>query len=78
MTPREIIETLGLSPHPEGGWYREMWRAEAKDDERAAGTAIYLLYSFNRNYIINSLFTFATPCLRFVSRNLGAPLSNGR
>lgn len=40
---REIIEALGLEPHPEGGWYRETWRAEAPPGERAAGTAIYYL-----------------------------------
>ena len=43
MTPREIIERLGLEPHPEGGWFRETWRAEAPQGERAAGTAIYYL-----------------------------------
>jgi predicted cupin superfamily sugar epimerase len=43
MTPREIIETLGLEPHPEGGWFRETWRAEAPDGVRPAGTAIYYL-----------------------------------
>ncbi|HUS56295.1 MAG TPA: cupin domain-containing protein [Thermohalobaculum sp.] len=43
MTPRDIIERLGLSPHPEGGWYRETWRAEASDGDRAVGTAIYYL-----------------------------------
>jgi predicted cupin superfamily sugar epimerase len=40
---RKIIETLGLQPHPEGGWYRETWRAEAPAGQRAAGTAIYYL-----------------------------------
>ena len=40
---REIIDKLGLAPHPEGGWYRETWRADAQDGERAAGTAIYYL-----------------------------------
>ena len=25
MDAQEIIETLGLEPHPEGGWYRETW-----------------------------------------------------
>lgn len=40
---REIIETLGLAPHPEGGWFRETWRAEAGPGERPAGTAIYFL-----------------------------------
>ena len=42
-TAQAIIDTLDLAPHPEGGWYRETWRAEAKDGERAAGTAIYYL-----------------------------------
>lgn len=43
--PRRWIEALGLSPHPEGGWYRETWR----EPERGAGsgrghaTAIYFL-----------------------------------
>lgn len=40
---KDIIDKLGLAPHPEGGWYRETWRADAKDGERAAGTAIYYL-----------------------------------
>jgi predicted cupin superfamily sugar epimerase len=43
MKPQGIVEKLGLRPHPEGGWYRETWRAEAADGERAAGTAIYYL-----------------------------------
>lgn len=43
MEAEAIIETLGLSPHPEGGWYRETWRADAAAGERAAGTAIYFL-----------------------------------
>lgn len=40
---REIIAALGLEPHPEGGWFRETWRAEAPPGERAAGTAIHYL-----------------------------------
>ncbi|MEM1346827.1 MAG: cupin domain-containing protein [Pseudomonadota bacterium] len=42
-TAKAIIERLGLQPHPEGGWYRETWRAEAPEGTRAAGTAIYYL-----------------------------------
>ncbi|MFN3259941.1 MAG: cupin domain-containing protein [Pikeienuella sp.] len=42
-TAREIVEALGLAPHPEGGWYRETWRAPAEPGGRAAGTAIYYL-----------------------------------
>ena len=40
---RDLIAKLGLSPHPEGGWYRETWRAAARDGERASATAIYFL-----------------------------------
>ena len=38
-----IIDRLGLLPHPEGGWYRETWRAETADGARASATAIYFL-----------------------------------
>ena len=40
---KTLIKTLDLQPHPEGGWYRETWRAEAADGGRAAGTSIYYL-----------------------------------
>ena len=42
MTPDELIAHLGLSPHPEGGYYVETWR-EGAGDARGAGTAIYFL-----------------------------------
>jgi predicted cupin superfamily sugar epimerase len=39
-----MIAALGLSPHPEGGWYRETWRAAATlPGGRAAATAILFL-----------------------------------
>jgi predicted cupin superfamily sugar epimerase len=40
---RELIGALQLAPHPEGGWYRETWRAPAPPGERAAVTAILFL-----------------------------------
>jgi predicted cupin superfamily sugar epimerase len=40
---RALIATLGLAPHPEGGWYRETWRADAPEGARAAATAILFL-----------------------------------
>ncbi len=40
---QSLIEQLRLSPHPEGGWYRETWRAAANAGGRAAGTAIIFL-----------------------------------
>lgn len=43
MTSDEIIERLGLVPHPEGGHYAETWRAAPGADGRSAGTAIHFL-----------------------------------
>jgi len=40
---RQIIARLQLAPHPEGGWYRETWRADAAPGERAIATAIHFL-----------------------------------
>ena len=38
-----IIAELGLAPHPEGGWFRETYRASPGSDGRARGTAILFL-----------------------------------
>lgn len=38
-----LIARLGLRPHPEGGHYRETFRAPAAPGERAAATQIYFL-----------------------------------
>jgi hypothetical protein len=38
-----LIRALRLEPHPEGGWYRETWRADAPPGVRAAATAILFL-----------------------------------
>jgi predicted cupin superfamily sugar epimerase len=45
VTADEIIARLGLQPHPEGGHYREMFRAPLHEGgaPRGAGTAIYFL-----------------------------------
>ncbi|WP_433795761.1 cupin domain-containing protein [Actinoplanes sp. CA-252034] len=45
----DLVERLGLEPHPEGGWYRETWRSpvtfepDGYDGPRHAATAIYFL-----------------------------------
>lgn len=40
----DLIDRLGLQPHPEGGWYRETFRSAAElPDGRAASTAILFL-----------------------------------
>ncbi|KFG89669.1 Cupin [Sphingobium herbicidovorans NBRC 16415] len=38
-----LIEAFRLQPHPEGGWYRETWRAAVESGKRGGGTAIYFL-----------------------------------
>lgn len=43
MTAAEIIALLDLTPHPEGGHYREMFRDPRQIDGRSASTAIYFL-----------------------------------
>ena len=52
MTSAEkLIERLKLEPHPEGGWYRETWRAPTDDGKRANSTAIlFLLQSDERSH----------------------------
>jgi uncharacterized protein len=45
----DTARALGLSPHPEGGWYKETWRSEVvfevpgRGHKRPTGTAIYFL-----------------------------------
>jgi uncharacterized protein len=39
----DVIQLLGLLPHPEGGHYRETFRDEAMHNGRAHSTAIYFL-----------------------------------
>ena len=44
MRPGEsLIAALGLAPHPEGGWYRRTWVADAEEGIRPGGSAIYYL-----------------------------------
>ncbi|MQA15058.1 MAG: cupin domain-containing protein [Pseudonocardiaceae bacterium] len=49
MNPPPLARALGLHPHPEGGWYRETWRAAVTvepagyDGPRATATGIYYL-----------------------------------
>jgi predicted cupin superfamily sugar epimerase len=44
LTARDVIRLLALTPHPEGGHFRETFRdPRAVEGERAASTAIYYL-----------------------------------
>lgn len=40
---RHLIDRLQLEPHPEGGWYRQTWRAASTDGARPAATLIHFL-----------------------------------
>jgi len=48
MTPQQIIRQLDLSPHPEGGHYRQTWVDETGTG-RPAGTCIYFLLQNNEH-----------------------------
>lgn len=47
MTKDELIQRFQLLPHPEGGYYRELWRSqeevESNKGPRKAGTSIYFM-----------------------------------
>ncbi len=43
LKAEEVISTLNLAPHPEGGWYRETYRAPSPDGTRGAATSILFL-----------------------------------
>ena len=43
MNANELVEALELQPHPEGGFYRETYRAAGMTDGRNHSTAIYYL-----------------------------------
>jgi predicted cupin superfamily sugar epimerase len=63
LSAREVIETLMLLPHPEGGFFAETFRAEAlpfalpERGERSASTAIYFLLraqDFSALHVVSS------------------------
>jgi uncharacterized protein len=51
-TPRELIARLGLEPHQEGGWFRQVYKSatavEAPQGRRSAVTTIYYLLEHSR------------------------------
>lgn len=47
MRAQELIDTLSLQPHPEGGWFREVFRSSAQvapADGRPARRALTTIY----------------------------------
>ena len=43
LSAREVVDLLGLAPHPEGGHFRETFRDAAGPEGRGHSTAIYYL-----------------------------------
>jgi predicted cupin superfamily sugar epimerase len=43
MDIQEIIGTLDLKPHPEGGFFRETYCSEVMHGNRKVSTAVYFL-----------------------------------
>ena len=43
LTAADIVRILCLTPHPEGGHFRQTFRDERADGSRAVSTAIYFL-----------------------------------
>ena len=49
-TAKTLIEELRLSPHPEGGWYRELWRAPEAGERALASTIYFLLEAHQHSH----------------------------
>ena len=50
-TAEDVITRFNLTRHPEGGWYRQTWIADAAGGARPAGTAIlFLLQAGERSH----------------------------
>ena len=41
--PQTLIKTLGMTPHPEGGWHLDTWQPEWTGGTRPGISAIYYL-----------------------------------
>lgn len=45
--PSPLVSTLGLERHPEGGWFRELWRSDTEvetSDGRVRSTATSIVF----------------------------------
>ncbi|HEV7346298.1 MAG TPA: cupin domain-containing protein [Devosia sp.] len=43
LTAQDVIATLGMERHPEGGWYRQTFEDSGRSNGRSRSTAIYYL-----------------------------------
>jgi predicted cupin superfamily sugar epimerase len=72
-TPQELIAKLGLQPHQEGGWFRQVYKSstqvQAPQGLRSAVTTIYYLFAQERAspwHVVQSdeiwHFYYGAPC----------------
>jgi predicted cupin superfamily sugar epimerase len=50
VTAEELIERLGLEPHPEGGHYAQTWRGTPRDGRDHASAIHFLLRAGERSH----------------------------
>lgn len=71
MTAEEVVRRLGLTPHPEGGFYRETFR-------EPAGTAIYYLLRENDSSAWHRVQNAAEVWHHYAGAPLELSMSDGR
>lgn len=79
MNAAELVAALDLRPHPEGGWFRETWRAaetipadalpERFSGPRSHGTAIYFMLARGQRSALHRIASDEVWCF-----HVGAPL----
>lgn len=81
MNAQEIIDRLGLTPHPEGGHFRQTWVAE--NIGRPTGTCIYFLLSSDETshwHKVDAteiwLFHAGAPLILSISETDGGPATD--
>lgn len=52
---KALVELLKLQPHPEGGFYRETYRAEGKSGRHNHSTAIYYLLPAGQRSLLHRM-----------------------
>ena len=78
-TAKALIKKLDLSPHPEGGWYRQTWISDGP--ERPTGSAIYYLLEAGQRSHWHRIdateiwhFYAGAPLLLFTAANNAGPI----
>lgn len=75
QTARTWIDRLGLQPHPEGGWYREVYRSDFQatpQGEAAATNAVTSIYYLLEGEETSALHRIAYPELWYYHEGTAA------